>query len=243
MHDGDVGPRLHLRGDQVVSRRVVRAQEFERAVGEHYAEAEGRVRAVLLDHADLPVRVPALGEVGEVQTSGPGASDQDLHLSGVRSGKKPVPRLVREAVSVARWKREEIAESRRVAGKPMKCSGALELRFQSSHTFSRDIDRTPGMVLAVSGRRAYAENCFQRDTFFQLGSHNLRLAIDASEGGHDVDSDPVGCRRAFHAAPGASGSGYQEMLFPAFFSLRYDQFGRLGLKNQGPCHDSIERNL
>ena len=35
---------------------IIAAQEFERAVGEHHAEAEGGVRPVLLDHADVGVR-------------------------------------------------------------------------------------------------------------------------------------------------------------------------------------------
>ena len=51
----------------VVGLRVVGAQELQRPVGEHHAEAEGGIARILLDDADLPARQLALHEVGEVQ--------------------------------------------------------------------------------------------------------------------------------------------------------------------------------
>src|SRR6478752_3345395 len=44
---GQVGPLLHVRRDGVVGFRVVAAQELQRLVGEHHAEAEGGVGRVL----------------------------------------------------------------------------------------------------------------------------------------------------------------------------------------------------
>ena len=46
-----VAPGFHVRHDRRIGLLVVLAEEFERAVGEHHAEAEGGVRRVLLDHA------------------------------------------------------------------------------------------------------------------------------------------------------------------------------------------------
>ena len=80
MHDGEVVPRLHLRRDELIRRRVVGAQELERLVGEHDAEAKCRVRRILLDHPDLPMRMRTLGEIGEVQAGRAGADDEDVHL-------------------------------------------------------------------------------------------------------------------------------------------------------------------
>ena len=55
-HERDVAPRFHVRDDGRVGLLVVVAQEFERAVGEHHAEAEGGVGRVLLDDGDVRVR-------------------------------------------------------------------------------------------------------------------------------------------------------------------------------------------
>ena len=59
-----VVPGLHLRRDQPIGLRVVVAQEFERALGEHHAEAEGGVGRVLLDQRHLGVRPPAFEQIG-----------------------------------------------------------------------------------------------------------------------------------------------------------------------------------
>ncbi len=49
VNERHVVPGFHLRRDRRVGLRVVLAQEFERAVGEHHAEAESGVGRVLLD--------------------------------------------------------------------------------------------------------------------------------------------------------------------------------------------------
>ena len=79
VHDRDVGPGLHRRRDPVIGLRVVGAQEFQRPLGEHHAEAEGGVARVLLDDAHLPARQLALHEVGEVQARRPRARNENLH--------------------------------------------------------------------------------------------------------------------------------------------------------------------
>ena len=56
VHDGDVAPRLHARGDEVDRFGIVLAQELERAVREHDAEAPGRIGGVLLEEAHLVAR-------------------------------------------------------------------------------------------------------------------------------------------------------------------------------------------
>ncbi len=79
MHDRDVGPGFHRRRDPVVGFRVVGAQELERLLGEHHAEAEGRIARVLLDHADLPAGQRTPDKVGEVQAGRPRAGDENFH--------------------------------------------------------------------------------------------------------------------------------------------------------------------
>src|SRR4051812_1848020 len=80
MHDGEVHPRFHLRRDEVVGRRIVRPQELECLLREHQAEAKHRVRRILLDDADAPVRMPALRQIREIDAGRPGADDEDIHL-------------------------------------------------------------------------------------------------------------------------------------------------------------------
>ena len=79
VHDHQVGPRFHLRGDAPVGLGVILAQEFECAVREHHAEAEGGIGRVLLDDADLPVGLLALGKIGKVKTRGTSPGDEDSH--------------------------------------------------------------------------------------------------------------------------------------------------------------------
>ena len=67
MHDGDVAPGLHAGRDQVDGVRIVLAQEFQRTVGEHDAEAPGRAGRVLLEKMHLVARMPAFPEGGEVE--------------------------------------------------------------------------------------------------------------------------------------------------------------------------------
>src|SRR2546426_12784499 len=93
MHDGDVPPDLEMRRDGVVGSGVVVFQELQRAIGEHHAEAEGRIRAVLLDEADLRLGTAPLQQIGEIEPGRPGAEDGDLHQN--LSSSCPAPDQVR----------------------------------------------------------------------------------------------------------------------------------------------------
>ena len=59
--------------------RGIAREELERAMREHHAEAEGRVRRVLLDDANVRVGTPALGEKGEQEAGGAGTDNPDTH--------------------------------------------------------------------------------------------------------------------------------------------------------------------
>ena len=74
-----VVPGFHVRHDRRVGGLVVLAQEFQRAVGEHHAEAEGGVGRVLLDHGDVGASVAALDQIAEIEAGGTGAEDGDAH--------------------------------------------------------------------------------------------------------------------------------------------------------------------
>ena len=58
---------------------IVLAQEFERTVGEHHAEAEGGVGRVLLDDRNVGVRPPPLEQISEVKPGRPGAENGNAH--------------------------------------------------------------------------------------------------------------------------------------------------------------------
>ena len=79
VNERHVVPGFHLRRDRREGLRVVLAQEFERAVGEHHAEAEGGVGRILLDHGDVGVRPPALEQIGEIKSGRPGAENGNAH--------------------------------------------------------------------------------------------------------------------------------------------------------------------
>ncbi len=83
MHDGDVLPDLEMRRDGVVGVGVVFFQELQRAIGEHHAEAEGRIRAVLLDEADLRLGKAPLQQIGEIEPGRAGA--ENGHAHGLRN--------------------------------------------------------------------------------------------------------------------------------------------------------------
>ena len=72
---------LHLRRDRRIGLGVVLAQEFQRAVGEHHAEAEGGVGRILLDDGDIGARLTALDQVGEIEPGRPGAENDDAHAT------------------------------------------------------------------------------------------------------------------------------------------------------------------
>src|SRR5690242_14142976 len=86
-----------MRRDRRVGRRVVLAQEFQRALGEHHAEAEGGVGRVLLENADFGAAVAALDQVAELEPGRPGAEDGDAHAPkyyrpGLRTKLRSFPR-------------------------------------------------------------------------------------------------------------------------------------------------------
>lgn len=78
--DLDILPALQLRGDGGVGFRVVLFQELKGAVGEHNAEAERRVRRVLLDDGKVGDQPATLQENGEIETGGAGTDDTNAHV-------------------------------------------------------------------------------------------------------------------------------------------------------------------
>ena len=94
----DVLPALHPRRDGVDRVGIVGAQEFQRLLGEHHAEAPGGAGGVLLEQIDLGVRVTLLPEIGEVETAGASADHGDTHVSlPIDSMLTNWPRVVRGA--------------------------------------------------------------------------------------------------------------------------------------------------
>ena len=83
-----VAPGFHTRHDRGIGLRVVVAQEFQRAVGKHDAEAERGVGRILLENGDVGVRIAALEQVGEIKAGRAGAEDGNAH------GADFVPRTV-----------------------------------------------------------------------------------------------------------------------------------------------------
>src|SRR6185503_10548532 len=86
-----------MRRDRRVGRLVVRAQEFQRALGEHHAEAEGGVGRVLLKDGDLGAAVAALDQVSEIEPGWSGAENGDAHgpkyySPGLRTKRRSFPR-------------------------------------------------------------------------------------------------------------------------------------------------------
>ena len=81
VNERHVVPGFHLRRDRREGFRVALAQEFERAVGEHHAEAEGGAGRILLDHGDVGVRPPALEQISEIKSRRPGTENGNAHGS------------------------------------------------------------------------------------------------------------------------------------------------------------------
>ena len=75
----DVLPALHPRRDGVDRFRIVGAQEFQRLLGEHHAEAPGGAGGILLKQVDIGIRVALFPEIGEIQPSGASADHRDTH--------------------------------------------------------------------------------------------------------------------------------------------------------------------
>jgi hypothetical protein len=68
-----------MRDDCGVGIGVVVGQKFERAIGEHHAKAERGVGRILLEHANVGIRLPAFDEVGQIKPGRPGAENGDAH--------------------------------------------------------------------------------------------------------------------------------------------------------------------
>ena len=68
-----------MRHDCRVSLLVVLAQEFQRAVGKHHAEAERGVGRVLLEHGDVGVRHAALDQKAEIKAGRTRAENGNAH--------------------------------------------------------------------------------------------------------------------------------------------------------------------
>ena len=81
VNERHVVPGFHLRRDRREGFLVALAQEFERAVGEHHAEAEGGAGRILLDHGDVGVRPPALEQISEIKSRRPSAENGNAHGS------------------------------------------------------------------------------------------------------------------------------------------------------------------
>ena len=79
VHDGDVAPRLHARGNEIDVVGVVLAQELERAVREHDAEAPGRAGRVLLIETNFVGGVPALPQGREIEATRPATQNAYTH--------------------------------------------------------------------------------------------------------------------------------------------------------------------
>ena len=74
-----VVPGFHLRRDRGESFRVVLAQEFERAVGEHHAEAEGGVGRILLEQRDVGIWPPPFDQIGQIKSGRAGPENGNAH--------------------------------------------------------------------------------------------------------------------------------------------------------------------
>ena len=84
----DLGAALEPCGcvaDQRGGVRVSLLQVVQGLVAQHHAPAKSVVGAVALDHGDLVRRVLLLHEQSEIQTSGPTANAQDVHVSIVEA--------------------------------------------------------------------------------------------------------------------------------------------------------------
>ncbi len=79
MRHGDVGPRFEMQRERRQGRGIVRVEKLERAVGEHDAEPEGGVGAVLLEDRNAGIGTAALDEITEIESRRPGAEDRDAH--------------------------------------------------------------------------------------------------------------------------------------------------------------------
>ena len=101
VHDAMSGHASMCAASAACRSRDRRAQELERAVGEHDAEAEGGVGGVLLEHDDVVPR-PRRLRASEQQAGGAGADDADAQGDGARGAVTATAKLCRAARVVQR---------------------------------------------------------------------------------------------------------------------------------------------
>src|SRR5580765_890825 len=153
-----------------------------------------------------------------------------------------MPRLIKVAIPVLPRIRQDEPETPGVAREPGKRAGAFELELERPHARGGDVDRTPGMVLAVPGRRAHAQDLVDRQAPRELRPHDLGLALDASEGGHDRDHDAIGLRLSPERTPRSRRGGHEEVLPAVFADLGHDQFGSFRVQDERARRDGVERD-
>src|SRR4051812_20684959 len=129
----------------------------------------------------------------------------------------PMPRLVQVAVPVLPRIRQDEPEALGAAREPGERVAAFELELERPHAFGGDVDRASGMMLAVSGRRAHAQDLFERQAARELRTHDLRLALDAAKRRNDRQHHTVGVRRLPKRYP-RSRRGGDEEVFPTLFA-------------------------
>jgi len=76
----DVVPVVERIANERGGGRVGRLQVGQRLVGQHHAPAEGVERSVALDHRDAVGGVLLLHQQGEIETGGPAANAEDVHV-------------------------------------------------------------------------------------------------------------------------------------------------------------------
>ena len=85
MHDGDVVPRLHARGDEIDRFGIVLAQELQRAVREDDAEAPGRIGRILLEEANVVARMRGTSTAPKIEAARPAPQHAYAHARSRRA--------------------------------------------------------------------------------------------------------------------------------------------------------------
>src|SRR6185312_16834875 len=89
----------------------------------------------------------------------------------------PMPRLVCDAMAIPARIRHPKPETRRMPLQPRERRRALELFLERRVARRRQVDRAPGMVLAVAGRRADAEDLGHVEPALALSPHDAELVV------------------------------------------------------------------
>src|SRR6266849_1742582 len=163
--------------------------------------------------------------------------------SGPGRPEAPVPRFIVVTIRISRRIRENETEPARVLRQPAKRPGLFERELERGALVDRHINCPAGVVLAVTGRSAYAKDCVQGQAFGQLVADYFGLTIDASEGRTDLDDDAVGKRRGAHLPPLRGCRGCKQVISAVVPYLCDDQLLRLGMQYQRSCRDQIRRYL